>query len=258
MFQTEKAISAENESLPLAIAIGSYVYFTVSFIYLIYEITKLDMEMTMGSAALYLVTISLFWDNFIVALGSIFFRDAHMNQNKFQVLTILSYPRFILHAVAVPLQCITISEMGKTAGVALLKIEFVQMMVILGSLFLIVSTEILPEIILKTHHVDNVLQKPASLLEKCKRKIVKFSHKNPSLLHIIPSIIVIFFNIFVGILSLLKDDDRELSMWLISAGTCGLLGNALPQPLVTFTGNASEAAMQFFMIKAAHHVYTIK
>ena len=59
-------------------------------------------------------------------MGSFFFRDITSNPAKYRLLKMLSHPRFTLHAIGVPMQCVTIAEMGKAAGVGFLQSSFVQ------------------------------------------------------------------------------------------------------------------------------------
>lgn len=103
------------------IAPGIYAAFTGILIYIIYQLRDALVLTTIGSKALALVTGALIWDNMIIALGSLFFKDAKDDPKKYEILRILSFPRFTLHAVAVPFQVITIAEMGKAAGLGFLQ-----------------------------------------------------------------------------------------------------------------------------------------
>ena len=52
-------------------------------------------------------------------------------------MKLLSYPRFTLHAVGVPLQCVTVAEMGKAAGIGFLQSKLVQMAIALVAVMVV-------------------------------------------------------------------------------------------------------------------------
>jgi hypothetical protein len=114
-----------------------YTIFTAALIAIIYQLRDAITTRTLGSTALAFVTGALIWDNLIISIGSLFFRDIRTNPRKYQILKILSYPRFTLHAVGVPLQLITIAEMGKFAGVGFLQSNIVQRMVIVVAIVVV-------------------------------------------------------------------------------------------------------------------------
>ena len=108
------------------IAPGIYALFTSLLIYIIYGLSDAVTTKTLGSTALALVTGALIWDNLIITIGSIFFKDAETNPLQNKILQTISWPRFTLHAVAVPFQCITIAEIGKAAGLEFLQSDLLQ------------------------------------------------------------------------------------------------------------------------------------
>ena len=108
-----------------------FASFTAGLIFIIYQLRDAIVTKTLGSTALAFVTGALIWDNLIISIGSFFFKDIETNPTKYKILKALSYPRFTLHAVGVPLQCITIAEMGKFAGVEFLQSNIVQYAVII-------------------------------------------------------------------------------------------------------------------------------
>jgi len=120
------------------IAPSIYAGFTGILIHIIYQLRDAVTTRTLGSTALAFVTGALIWDNMIISLGSLLFRDAATNPAKYKILKLLSFPRFTLHAVGVPFQFITIAEMGKFAGVGFLQNNLVQMAVVAAA-FVVVS-----------------------------------------------------------------------------------------------------------------------
>lgn len=71
----------------------------------------------------------------------------------------------------------------------------------------------------------------------------------------VPVIILSLFNLTVGIMGLNIGIDEELSHWLFFAAASGLIGNALPGSINTFSGNLGEVGMQYGLLQAARIVY---
>ena len=117
-----------------------YAAYTSILILFIYKLCDAIVTTTLGSKALALVTGALIWDNMIISIGSFFFKDIATNPKKYKILETLSIPRFTLHAVGVPLQCITVAEMGKVAGVEFLQSDLVQMGVIAAAIVVVSYT----------------------------------------------------------------------------------------------------------------------
>lgn len=91
---------------------------------------------------------------------------------------------------------------------------------------------------------------PTNALE---RDLIKFTYKEPKFAYIIPVIILSIFTLVVGIIG--KNTDPSIGKWLIYAAASGLVGNALPGYIMTFTGNLGEAGMQYSLLQAARIVY---
>lgn len=114
-----------------------YATFTVALIYIIYQLRDAIALSTLGSSALSLVTGALIWDNAIISIGSIFFKDVETNPVKYNILKTLSYPRFTLHAVGVPLQWVTIAEMGKSVGIEILQNDITQIGIAMAAVIVV-------------------------------------------------------------------------------------------------------------------------
>ena len=114
-----------------------YASYTAALIYIIYQLRDAFVTKTLGSTALAFVTGALIWDNLIISICSYFFRDADTNPTKYKILKWLSYPRFTFHAVGVPLQCITVAEMGKFAGVGFLQSNIAQIGVVIAAVVVV-------------------------------------------------------------------------------------------------------------------------
>lgn len=119
------------------IAPSIYAAYTAALIFIIYQLRDAIVTKTLGSTALAFVTGALIWDNLIISIGSFFFKDIDTNPQKYKILKWLSYPRFTFHAIGVPLQLITVAEMGKFAGVGFLQSDVVQIGIILASFALV-------------------------------------------------------------------------------------------------------------------------
>ncbi len=119
------------------IAPSIYAAYTAALIFIIYGLRDAIVTKTMGSTALAFVTGALIWDNMIISIGSFFFKDIDTNPQKYKILKWLSYPRFTFHAIGVPLQLITVAEMGKFAGVGFLQSDVVQIGIVVASFALV-------------------------------------------------------------------------------------------------------------------------
>lgn len=249
--QSSSSDDVADNGRPDFIAPSIYAGFTAILIYIIYELRDAIITTTLGTKALALVTGALIWDNLIITIGSIFFRDVEENPTKYQILKVLSYPRFTLHAVGTPLQCITIAELGKAAGVGFLESDIVQIGVVIAAIALAIQDRQKfvnsPGLTLTTYE-----DSPWDALEK---DLVKFTYKEPLFAYVIPAIILALFNLVVGIVGLKTGLDPELSKWLFFAAITALVGNALPGSINTFSGNLGECGMQFGLLQAARIVY---
>lgn len=234
------------------IAPGIYTVFTGLLIAIIYSLRDAVVTKTIGSTALAVVTGALIWDNVVIAIGSLFFRDINSNPTKYKILETISFPRFTLHAVGVPFQCITIAEMGKFAGVGFLQSDRIQMAVIAAAAVVAVLDRKKfvesPGIILDDQFEDT----PFDALE---RDLVKFTYKEPKFSYVIPVIILALFNLAVGIIARDIPGSTELGNWMVFAAGSALVGNALPGPVMAFAGNLGEVGMQYGLLNAARIVY---
>jgi hypothetical protein len=249
--EADSGSEGEDRS-PDFIAPSIYAAFTGILIYIIYELRDAVVLETLGSKALALVTGALIWDNLIISIGSIFFRDVESNPTKYTILKTLSWPRFTLHAVGTPLQCITVAEMGKAAGVGFLQSDIVQIGVVVASIALAITDRKKfvesPGLTLTTFNANVSF----SALE---RDLVKFTYKEPLFAYVIPAIILALFNLVVGIVAMQGGGNDELAYWLIFSAATALVGNALPGSINTFTGNLGECGMQYGLLQAARIVY---
>lgn len=236
---------------PDFIAPTIYAGFTAILVYIIYELRDAIITTTLGNKALALVTGALIWDNLVITIGSIFFRDVEENPTKYQILKTLSWPRFTLHAVGTPLQCITVAEMGKAADVGFLQSDIVQIGVVIAAIALAIQDRQKfvesPGLTLTTYE-----DSPFDALE---RDLVKFTYKEPLFAYVIPAIILAVFNLVVGIAAMKTGANPELSNWLFFAAATALVGNALPGSINTFSGNLGECGMQYGLLQAARIVY---
>lgn len=242
-----KAVSeADDNGWNDLIAPTIYSSFTGILIYIIYQLRDAVTTRTAGSTALAFVTGALIWDNMIISLGSFFFRDADTNPTKYKILKFLSFPRFTLHAVAVPFQFITIAEMGKFAGVGFLQNNFVQIAVIVFAFVLAVYDRKKfvesPGIELDTYEGS-----PVDALE---RDLVKFTYVVLEFAYLYPVIGLVLFNLVVGIMAMKAGKSPDVAKWLIFSAVTALIGNGLPGPIMTFTGNLGEACMQYGLLNA--------
>eukprot|EP00573_Skeletonema_grethae_P002306 CAMPEP_0201687310 /NCGR_PEP_ID=MMETSP0578-20130828/1430_1 /ASSEMBLY_ACC=CAM_ASM_000663 /TAXON_ID=267565 /ORGANISM="Skeletonema grethea, Strain CCMP 1804" /LENGTH=322 /DNA_ID=CAMNT_0048171459 /DNA_START=59 /DNA_END=1027 /DNA_ORIENTATION=+ len=233
------------------IAPSIYAAYTAALIFIIYQLRDAIVTKTLGSTALAFVTGALIWDNLIISIGSFFFKDIDTNPQKYKILKWLSYPRFTFHAIGVPLQLITVAEMGKFAGVGFLQSDVVQIGIILASFALAIADRLK---FARSPGIEQTIwdKPPFGALE---RDLVKFGYVEPDFAYVIPAIILALSNLIVGIVALKSGVDPEVGKWMAFAGLSALIGNALPGSLMTFTGNLGEAGMQFGLLEAARIVY---
>lgn len=233
------------------IAPGIYATFTAMLIFIIYDLRDSLVTTTLGTKALALVTGALIWDNLVITIGSLFFRDVEENPTKYKILEALSWPRFTLHAAASPLQCITVAELGKAADVGFLQSDLIQIGIIVASVVVAVLDRKKfvesPGITLTTYE-----DSPWNALE---RDLVKFTYKEPLFAYVIPVIILALFNLVTGIVAIKTGADPELANWLFFAAASALVGNALPGSINTFSGNLGECGMQYGLLQAVRIVY---
>lgn len=206
---------------------------------------------TIGGAAMTFVTVSLIYDNFLIAFGSLFFRDIETNPTKRKILKFLSWPRFTTHAVGVPLQCVTVAEMGKFAGIGFLQSNFVQWGIVVAALLVGIydRNKFMNSPGLS---LDLMTDSPVEALE---RDLVKFTYKEPKFTYVIPVLILVFFNLAVGLMARGIEGSAAIGNWMTFGALAGLIGNILPGPIMTFAGNLGEVGMQYGLLNAAKIVY---
>mmetsp|Transcript_16178 Transcript_16178/g.44788 ORF Transcript_16178/g.44788 Transcript_16178/m.44788 type:complete len:318 (+) Transcript_16178:40-993(+) len=233
------------------IAPAIYAVFTGLLIAIVFDLRDAVGTKTIGSSALALVTLALVWDNLIISIGSLFFRDVETNEKKYKILETLSYPRFTGHAVAVPFQCVTIAEMGKFAGVEFLQSDIIQTVAIVAAFVVAIADRKTftdgPGIIL-----DTEFDTPVDALE---RDLVKFTYKEPKFAYVLPVIFLALFNLVVGINARGIEGSLELGNWMVFAAGSALIGNGVPGKVKAFAGNLGEVGMQYGLLRAAEIVY---
>jgi hypothetical protein len=79
-------------------------------------------------------------------------------------------------------------------------------------------------------------QPPFGALE---RDLVKFGYVEPDFAYDIPAFLLSLATLLVGVAALLAVEP-EVGKEMIFAGLSALIGNALPRPIMTFTGNLGE------------------
>mmetsp|Transcript_5467 Transcript_5467/g.6394 ORF Transcript_5467/g.6394 Transcript_5467/m.6394 type:complete len:318 (+) Transcript_5467:49-1002(+) len=233
------------------IAPSIYASYTGLMIYSLYQLCAAITTSTIGSFALSFVTGALIWENMVISIGSFFFKDIDTNPTKFKILKALSYPRFTLHAVGIPFQCVTIAEMGKAAGVGFLKANFVQTAIIAVAAVVAVLDH--------KKFVDSPGITPTTFedspFDALERDLTKFSYVKPELAYVIPAIVCALSNLVVGIAAMKVGAAPKLAKWMTFAGASALVGNALPGAINTFSGSLGEAGMQYGLLNAARIIY---
>ena len=63
------------------------------------------------------------------------------------------------------------------------------------------------------------------------------------------------FNLVVGVMAMKAGESPDVGRWLVFAAVSALVGNMVPGPIMTFTGNLGEACMQYGLLNAARIVY---
>jgi len=248
---SKKGATADDNLKDDRIAPSIYAGYTGLMIYMIYQLRDAITASTLGSFALSFVTGALIWDNMIISIGSFFFKDIETNPTKLKILKALSYPRFTLHAVGIPFQCVTIAEMGKAAGVGFLQSNFVQAAVI--------AVAAVVAVLDRKKFADSPGITPTTFddspFDALERDLTKFSYVKPEFAYVIPAIILALSNLVVGIAAMKVGTAPKLAKWMIFAGASALVGNALPGAINTFSGNLGEAGMQYGLLNAARIIY---
>jgi hypothetical protein len=87
------------------------------------------------------------------------------------------------------------------------------------------------------------------------RDLIKFTYVVPDFAYVIPAIILSLATLVVGIAALKVGVEPAVGKWMIFAAASALIGNALPGPIMTFTGNLGEVGMQWGFLHAARIVW---
>ena len=251
-----KLNTRRREENRLFIAPTIYLCYLIATLYLLCELINLNLPVkgtTLGFKTIALVTTGLSWDNFVISFGSIFCRDiCSFNQTlKHTILKWLSYPRFTLHIVGIPLQSVAVAEMGKAANIGFLQSKNATIIVMLLSLGVAIADHVhfsrSSGIVLDTHK-----ELPPNSLQ---RGLIKFTYKKRCFAYLIPALMFLMFSTIVGATAYITGKDIWLANWIFFSAVTAILGNAIPSRMTAFTGSLGEIGMQFCLIKAARIVY---
>jgi len=213
---------------------------------LAFDIYNSSLPMTIGIWSLFFTTIAVGYDNFIIGLGKPFFSDAETNKKQFDLLKVLSYPRFTAHAVLVPFLYTTGAEIGRAVGISWLEGDFIQTLLIVAAAALGIISRVRfvnsPGI-----EIADTSDSPADALEN---DLLWFTYKEPEFLYIVPSIILSLFNLGIGVAAF-GGEFRGVAIWMIISGVSVLYGNAKPSYVTRFTGNLAEVVMLWAIYEAA-------
>ena len=244
------SVSGGDSGYPGFIAPTIFGAYGAILIFLLYELRNANYPFTFGNKALAFVTGAVSWDNLVISLGSVFFKDARFDPVKYGMLKVLSYPRFIFHAVGVPFLLATTAEIGRAAGVKFLDNDLLQLALVAVALTVAV-TDRLTFTRSTGIDLDRFEDSPPKSLE---RDLTWFTYKVPSFSYVIPSIIVSLVNLAVGVAA--RGTNESVGNWLIVSAVAVIVGSALPGYIMRFTGNAGEVAMLVCYVKAASLAYT--
>lgn len=84
---------------------------------------------------------------------------------------------------------------------------------------------------------------------------MKFGYVEPDFAYDIPAFLLSLATLLVGVAALMAGVEPVVGKGMIFAGLTALIGNALPGPIMTFTGNLGEVGMQWGLLVAARIVY---
>jgi len=235
---------------PLGFVSSSFFgIYGVLFLYLLKHVVMKMSSSLYSNVAIN--TLALFsgafaWDNLILWGGSVGFRNITRPNHrfKFKVLEALSYPRFILHAMLTPFLLKTSAELGKMAGIPFFNRDIAQVgAMVIASTIAILSTY-------------NVI-KGGIKLDDSPRKCIKgemtfFIHGEKSIFHVLPSLLVTFVNLFIG-MSVRGMGRTTMGNWII-IGSAAILSLFVPlfgSGVTKITGNFSEIVLIASYIQAS-------
>jgi hypothetical protein len=236
---------------PLGIVSSSFFgVYGVLFLFLLNHVmTKMGTSLYTNAATsiLALFSAAFAWDNLVLWGGSVGFRSINIdspNTLKFKILKALSYPRFILHAILTPYLLKTSAELGKMAGINFFDRNIVQI-----SAMIVASTIAC----LSTHNVVKGGIKLDDSPTNCiKGEMTFFIHSIKSIFHVLPSLLVTFVNLFIG-MSVRAKGYAEMGNWMI-IGSSAILSLFVPlfgSGVTKITGNFSEIVLIFSYIQAS-------
>lgn len=252
---TTSALFAEKTSVDTDTAtIGPSIFFLTFAAMLgklVLVLQESSLPITIGTSSLLFVSAAVAYDNLIIGLGDVLFPDARTNDGQYNILKLLSYPRFVFHASGVPLLFTTVAEIGRSAGVQWLDSDLIQNGIVAAAILLALVSRIhffrSPGIELK-----DTSDSPPNALE---RQLLWFTYKEPDILYVIPSILLALFSLGVGAAAFsLEGDSHAAGVLLILSAVGVLAGNAQASFVAQFTGNFAEVTMLWSMLVAARYV----
>lgn len=142
------------------------------------------LPITIGTSSLYFVSAFVAYDNLIIGLGDILFPNAGTNEKQNAILRVLSYPRFVFHALGVPFLFVTVAEIGKAAGVEWLESDWIQNGILVAAVAVALVSRVdffqSPGI-----ELADTSDSPPHALE---RQLMWFTYKEPDFLYVLPSL----------------------------------------------------------------------
>jgi len=231
------------------VAASFFGAYSAMFVYLLnHVLTQMSTSLysNVGINTLALFSAAFFWDNFILSTGSFFFRSITRPNNKFKfkVLEALSYPRFIAHALLTPFLLKSSAELGKMAGIPFFNRPVAQV----GAMVIASTIAVLSTI--------NVV-KGGITIDTNPRKCIKgemtfFKHGENSFFHVLPSLLVTFVNLFIG-LSVKSAGKTAMGNWML-IGSGAILSLFVPlfgSGVTKISGNFSEVILILSYVQAS-------
>ena len=243
----------ERQVPPVTNYIGPSIFFlgfAAMLSDLCFKIQQSSLPVTIGTSSLYFVSAFVAFDNLIIGIGDTLFPNARTNEKEYDILKVLSYPRFVFHASGVPLLFVTVAEIGKAAGVEWLQSDVIQNCIVAAAVVVALVSRIhffrSPGI-----ELADTSDSPPSALE---RQLLWFTYKEPDFLYVLPSLLLALASLAVGVSAFrMEDTDAHAAGVLLILSSVGVLaGNAQKSYVARFTGNFSEVIMlwSFFVAES--------
>jgi len=218
---------------------------------LYFVIRDSSLPITIGTSSLLFVSVAVAYDNLIIGLGNNLFPDARTDEEQYNILKVLSYPRFVFHASGVPFLFTTTAEIGKASGIEWLQSDWVQNGIVVAAVVVALISRVeffqSPGIELK-----DTSDSPPKALE---RQLLWFTYKEPDIRYILPSILLAVWSLVVGVSGFRLEGDAHAAGILLIASAVGVLaGNAQESYVARFTGNFTEVIMLWCTFVAASYV----